>query len=147
MRIQRLIASVAQELREKRGEPDVLILRQDKLRNRYVAKIRSLEAVAKACRFRPLLIQKLFDLPRNLAEASFINRVLRRPLARNTEKGAPRRAAQPRIGVCEGGALVQLRIQQSDGGSLCAPSHISPRVLENKSRPVKTLLTGTELFP
>src|SRR5262249_30536665 len=124
MRIQRLIACVAQELPEKCGEPDVLILRQDKLRNRYVAQVRSLEAVAKACRFRPLFVQKLFDLPRNLAESSFINGVLGRTLARNTEKGTPRRAAQSRIGVCEGGALVQSRIQQSDGGSLCAPPHI-----------------------
>src|SRR5882724_8963355 len=67
MGVQRLIASIADILGGKCGEPHVLILRQDQIWNGYVAEIGALKAVTYADGLGALRVQSFFYLPGGLS--------------------------------------------------------------------------------
>ncbi len=110
MGVERLIARIADVLGGKCGEPHVLILRQDQIRNGDVAEIGALKAVTYADGLGPLGIQNFFYLPGSLPQRCRVDGIFSGSFGGQAEERSPCGTVKSRVGIIQRSPLIETRI-------------------------------------
>ncbi len=144
MRIESVVAGVANERRGKRGESFVLIFGSDKLRDQQVGQAGAPKAIPQKDGLCFFCIEISLHLEAGFHEPCGKNRILAGAFAAYREVRTPDAVEEVRNAPTGRAVLVKPRHQAANAKSLTQATEVEPLVFQRKTRPPKCGLAGLE---